>query len=691
MKNKLNLFIYRASQVSYLRVFIKNRAYYIQKSHTQLRYPITSLVFIGFVSIVVGCASFPEVDSTPAKEIKPLTTERHKNINAIKKQIKAGRAEENIKLILGERANYKGTDFEPDLELLLAQEYIKVQRHSDAGLAFLRAARSSEKEETRFKLCQMAAKSFQQEKDWDRYRRGMDFCLTHFELQPNNANQIRSLKIQAMEFSGVNPLEVAKSYVELSAQSQGEAESKNRTKALQLIETMNASDLESLTNDSNFGFLRGHAAYRLGQFYLAQRNNASAKRAFQKVLQFLPETELAETAQKRIDQIDLVNHVNPSTLGVVLPLSGKHASLGQKLLRGLQMGIGLDGEVAGNPIKLAVVDSEGNPDTARKGVEKLVHEDSVIAVVGSLLSKTANAVADQAQVLNVPNLALSQKSGLTSTGDNIFRFGMTSEMQVRYLVKRCMQDLGMRRFAIVYPNDKFGVEYANLFWDEVRARGGEIRAAQTYDADETDFSGLVQRLTGTFFLEDRQEELRWMEKLQKDEKQKVGSHRNHNDEKSLAPVVDFDAVFIADGIKAMGQISAMLAFNGVKGVRIIGPNLWNNESIIKRVANAGNQIIFVDGAPFSGKSTTAQLFIKKYKSYFNENPGTFEVQGYEAGLLLSKALSQAVSSREDFKERLKSLSSVQGLTDMIIKGDDREFIKPLYLYTIEGNQIKVME
>lgn len=660
------------------------------KIETKSEFFAAIVLSIVFATIMLGCSSLPEVDSTPAKEIRPTTPDRQKHINSIKKQVKAGRPDDNIKLLVNERSNYKGTDFEPEVEYMLAQEYTKLQKHSDAGLAYLRAARSSAKEETRFKLCQYAGKSFQQGRDWDRLQKGMDYCLAHFDLQNNNAQQIKAIKLQAMEYSGSSALDIAKSYVELSSTSTGEAESKNRTKALQLIETMNQSQLEDLTNDSDFGFLRGHAAYRLAQIYLSQRNNSAAKRSFQKVIQFLPETDLAELSQKKINQIDLVNQVNSSTIGVVLPLSGKHASLGQKLLKGLQMGLGLDGEVSGSPLKLAIIDSEGNPDMARKGVEKLVREDSVIAVVGSLLSKTANAVADQAQVLNVPNLALSQKSGLTSAGENVFRFGMTSEMQVRYLVKRCMQDLGMRRFAIVYPNDKFGVEYANLFWDEVRARGGEIRGAQTYETDETDFSGLAQRLTGTFFLEDRQEETKWLEK-QKDDRRKSVTLRTRTEDKSVSPVIDFDAVFIADGIKAMGQISAMLAFNGVKGIKIIGPNLWNNDAIIKRVVNAGNQIIFVDAVPFNGKVTSAQNFIKKYKSYFEEAPGAFEVQGFETGLLLNRVLSQGVSTREEFREKLKSVNSVQGLVDPIVKSDEREFTKPLYLYTVEGNQIKLLE
>lgn len=352
------------------------------------------------------------------------------------------------------------------------------------------------------------------------------------------------------------------------------------------------------------------------------------------------------------------------------------------------MGLGLDGEGI-TPIKLAIVDSEGNPDLARRGVDKLVAEDNVVAVTGSLLSKTANAVADQAQVLNVPNLSLSQKPGLTQIGENIFRFGMTSEMQVRFLVKKCMKDLGMKRFAILYPNDKFGIEYANLFWTEVLARGGEIRAAQSYEPEEIDFSAPIQRLVGTFYQEERQEEMRWALKL-RSEKQKGASSRSKSSDDLLTPVTDFDAIFIADGIKALGQISAMLSYNGVRGSKLLGLNLWNNESIIKRVGNSSNQVLFVDSAPLDTASPDVQAFVSRYKNLFNEDPGVFEVQGFETGLLLSKVLSQNVRSRSDFRDSLKTLAPFKGLSGSISLKEGREFSKQLYLYSIDNNQIKIL-
>ena len=221
------------------------------------------------------------------------------------------------------------------------------------------------------------------------------------------------------------------------------------------------------------------------------------------------------------------------------------------------MGVGLFGAAGATPLKLAIIDSEGNPDVARRGVERLVSEDHAIAIIGDLISKTAQAVATKSQELGVPCLTLSQKQGLTEIGDFVFRNNSTPDAQMRSLVDIAMGSLGYKRFAIIYPNEGYGTTYANLFWDHVLLRGGQITAAQTYEPGETDFRDVVQRLAGTYYSEeDRGKELalRLVEwnKLQA-ERAKGGLDENGKKlpppEKTppkdlLPPVADFDAIFI---------------------------------------------------------------------------------------------------------------------------------------------------
>lgn len=479
-------------------------------------------------------------------------------------------------------------------------------------------------------------------------------------------------------------LEYLKVLVNKSVQAPTKAEQDaNRLHAIDIVENkLNEDQLEDVADSSDFGFLRAHAMYRLGELALDRKDTSAAKKYFAAVEDFVPGTDQAIRAQEMIQQLDASKNVHTETVGVVLPLSGRNAPVGQRALRGLEMGLGL--HIPGSGFKLAVMDSEGNPDSARRGVERLVKEDNVIAIVGSLLSKTAPAVAAKSDELGVPTVALSQRSGLTEIGSTVFRNSLTSGMQVRALVRTAMDNLGMKKFAILYPNDAYGVEFANIFWDEVLARGGQITAVQNYSTKETDFRLVVQRLVGTYFGEARQDEfnLRLKELQHSDKKRSV---RQSNLENILPPITDFDAIFIPDSVKAMGQISAMLSYNDVKNVKLMGTNLWNTKDVARRAGNFSNNLLFVDSLTPTAQDKSR--FVAEYKSLYNEDPSLIEVQAYDAGLILRQLIVAGADSREELTQKLSQLSRFPGALGPLSMNAEREIERPVTALTIEKGEV----
>ncbi|KYG68938.1 branched-chain amino acid ABC transporter substrate-binding protein [Bdellovibrio bacteriovorus] len=479
-------------------------------------------------------------------------------------------------------------------------------------------------------------------------------------------------------------LEYLRVLVNKSVQSPTKAEQDaNRLHAIDIVENkLNEDQLEDVADSSDFGFLRAHAMYRLGELALDRKDTSAAKKYFAAVEDFVPGTDQAIRAQEMIQQLDASKNVHTETVGVVLPLSGRNAPVGQRALRGLEMGLGL--HIPGSGFKLAVMDSEGNPDSARRGVERLVKEDNVIAIVGSLLSKTAPAVAAKSDELGVPTVALSQRSGLTEIGPTVFRNSLTSGMQVRALVRTAMDDLGMKKFAVLYPNDAYGVEFANIFWDEVLARGGQITAVQNYSTKETDFRLVIQRLVGTYFGEARQDEfnLRMKELQHSDKKRSV---RQSNLENILPPITDFDAIFIPDSVKAMGQISAMLSYNDVKNVKLMGTNLWNTKDVARRAGNFSNNLLFVDSLTPTAQDKSR--FVAEYKSLYNEDPSLIEVQAYDAGLILRQLIVAGADSREELTQKLSQLSRFPGALGPLSMNAEREIERPVTALTIEKGEV----
>lgn len=480
-----------------------------------------------------------------------------------------------------------------------------------------------------------------------------------------------------------NAMDYLKALVNRSVQAPTKQEQDaNRLHAIDIVENkLNEEQLDEVAKVSDFGYLRAHAMFRLGENELDLKNSSAAVRYFSSVVDFLPGSDLAARSQEIIHQLEASKNVETQTVGAVLPLSGRNAPVGQRALRGLEMGLGL--HLPGSVFKLAVMDSEGNPDSARRGVERLVKEDNVIAIVGSLLSKTAPAVAAKSDELGVPTLALSQKSGLTEIGPTVFRNSLTTGMQVRTLVRTAIEDLGMKKFAMLYPNDPYGVEFANIFWDEVLARGGQITAVQSYSNKETDFRLVVQRLVGTYFGEARQEEYNFrLKEMQQTDKKK--SVRQSNLETVLAPITDFDAIFIPDNVKAMGQIAAMLSYNDVRNVQLLGTNLWNTKDVSRRSGNFSGSLLFVDSmSPVHASSR----FVNEYRSLYNEEPSLIEVQAYDSGLILRQLIASGVSTRERLTQKLTELKRLPGSLGALSMNSEREIERPVAALTVQKGEI----
>jgi len=460
-----------------------------------------------------------------------------------------------------------------------------------------------------------------------------------------------------------------------------------RRLAFEYLETrLDENEIQRVANESNFSFLRVTAKYRYALMMAEQRNYSTAKRYLDEVISEARDTEIGERAQTIAAQIDARQKVDVRTIGVVLPLSGRQAAIGQKALRGIQHGLGLYGK---NPtrFRLAVLDSEGNPDVARRAVERLVIEDNVIAVIGGLLSRTAPAEASKANEYGVPIITMSQKAGITQIGEFVFRNSMTSQMQVERLIDVAMGQLGMSRFAMIFPNDPYGVEFANLFWDEVKARGGKIQGAQTYDPNETDFRGPVQRLTGLFYLDDREDYAvslkRWKEKNPTRSVRQGGP----NPEEILSPIVDFDAIFIPDSARAVGQIAPMLAYHNVSKVRLLGTNIWNNRSLIERGNRFVESAIFVDSFLSNDRAFLNSEFYSSFRQVFGEEPGIFEVQAHDSALLLRQIIGGGETSRLGVAQQLSLVRDFPGALGLLTASSAREIRRPVVSLTVTEGKI----
>lgn len=642
-----------------------------------------------FLAVLVSSCS-----ATVAPKKAPVQAPLHlkDDLNAAKASADAGETGKAVARLQQIAKQYPESDLADDALFMAGQLQFSNQRYPEALASFTAIVngniRSPLEAQANIKVVQILTRLAR----FDEAKEVLNEGHRWEELSSEQRFEYEKLRYEA--FAGLKDYQEALlALVTLAESNPNPAErDKYRSIAYELLESkLSVDDLRVVANDRAYSFLNVPAKYRYALLKAEQREFSNARSLLAEITKEAPGSQYAEKAMVLIEQIDSRHRVDARTIGVVLPLSGKQAAIGYKALRGVQLGLGIYGGNGSN-LRLAVIDSEGNPNTAKRAIERLVTEDNVIGIIGGLLSRTASVEALQAHEFDVPTILLSQKAGLTQTGDSIFRNAVTSQMQVRHLVDVAMGQFGYRNFAVMFPNDAYGVEFSNLFWDEVKARGGQITAAQTYDPKETDFRGHVQRLVGLFYQEDRADEYqRRLRALAEKQVRRSSRQDSQSVEDVLPPIIDFDALFIPDSARAVGQIAPMLAYNNVNNVKLIGTNLWNSPSFVSRGERFVDGALFVDAYLASDPGFQNSEFVSRFKRTFKDEPGLIEIQAYDSALVLRQLLAEGERTRVGLKDRLKELQNFPGAIGSLSVSRNREFLRPLSTLTVRGGRIGSLE
>ena len=453
--------------------------------------------------------------------------------------------------------------------------------------------------------------------------------------------------------------------------------------ALPLIEGLSSSDIQDLKKNDNFEPIQDLLIFKAAKNLVKEKKYKKALDQFKKLsFNTFYKVEMEESVRQYIQALSMRTKVKKNTVGAILPLTGRHKKIGVKCLNGLQMGLGLYDEKPSD-FNLVVLDSQSG--LVKESVKKMILKHQAIGLVGGVLSQVASLLAVSAQNFMIPAIVLSQKSHLTKDKPFIFQNAVSSKHIIKQLVTTLMDHQNHKNFAILYPNDPFGVEYANLFWDYVLSKGGKVTGVQTYKAGETDFNDPIKRLTGTYYFEDRDEEYR--DRLKKWFSKTSPKRNSKQMARLLSPVVDFSVIFIPDSIKSLHHISPYLSFQNIKGVQFAGPSLWNSPRILKQKKELIEGVVFVDSLIVKNPKFQSSRFSKKFQSIFGYPAGLFEFLSYQSALALRQVIDEGKSSREGLKEGLFKLKKLNSPIGAVSLSKDREFIYPISSFMIKKGEI----
>ena len=350
--------------------------------------------------------------------------------------------------------------------------------------------------------------------------------------------------------------------------------------------------------------------------------------------------------------------VAPRSIGVALPLSGRYGTFGEQVRRGMELALEL--RPLNPPLQLDIRDSAGDAGTAARLVSTLARSPQILALAGPLTGSEAAAAAVQAQKERLPLLTLSQRDGLAETGDMVFRNSMTGRLQVQALLRHAMDGQGLRRFAILFPENRSGQEFRDLFTQGVKLRGGAVVASQGYAESETDLRSQIRRLQGL--------------------------EPNAADPGKVK--AKFDALFIPDYADRIGQLVPQLGFYGFEPVQLLGINGWNSPDLVRIGGAAVEGAVFVDGFFRDSPAPAVRSFVERYLQKYGEEPSILAAQGFDiVGMLLTALEAPGVRSREELRQALAGLQNYPGVTGTTSFDSQGDAAKGLFLLQVRDGQI----
>jgi branched-chain amino acid transport system substrate-binding protein len=434
---------------------------------------------------------------------------------------------------------------------------------------------------------------------------------------------------------------------------------------------------------------------------LAHQGDPAAPGALADFLARFPSSPLAERLKAVATSLAAAQTLKPGLVGVLLPKSpAQIAAYGKAALQGLQLALGED------PSSVMIVDSRGDPAGAVAGVKKLAEAGAQV-IIGPILSNEAAAAAAAAQELGIPIITLARTEGLTAMGPYVFRNFLTDSAQAKAIVHYAADVRGEKRFAVLYPEAEYGREMMNLFWDQVDQAGGELRGVESYPLHQTTFKSYAEKLVGRHDLELRGDwftGLRELKEKHLTQLQQKRAMRKLREE--LKPVIDFDAIFIADSALNVSLLAPALAIENVvtngcdksdmrrirettgedhfPTVELLGWTAWYDpdNDLVQRAGHYIECSVFVDGFFAGSARPQTKAFVDLYKKTYGHDPGLMEAEAYDAGRMVEQVLSGKPPSREAFRDAFAALKGFDGATGLTSIGPDREPQKDLFYLTV---------
>ncbi len=438
--------------------------------------------------------------------------------------------------------------------------------------------------------------------------------------------------------------------------------------------------LHHMANSGRTAFPADVSLFVLGQRAWKSGDTVAAARIFEQFAEFFPgHPLLGDIREYRRQGADLLS-LAAVHIGCILPLSGPLKDVGDEVRQGVQLSVDrFNAGFGGQKVQLLVRDSRSDPQNARNQMEALARDPAVIAVVGPVTSRAVVEASAIAESYGLPLITpTATAEWIDQLGEYVFRNAMTSGSQARSIANFALREMNLHSFAVLYPDDHYGTELADIFAEEVSARGGEIFCRISYPRGSADYGEQIRAIIEADLQRDPE---RYAELL--------SNTREHESSRVLKGYYPgFDALYLPGYAEDVGLIAPQLAYYNAYPVQLLGSHQWESVELTRRGEQYVEGGIFTTGFFAESPHTDIAEFVAAYRRLYGESPTLFSAQAYDAVEMLLQVLVRGGRSRSEMQRGLLAMAHFPGVSGLTRMQPTGKMVKELFLIQVEQGFFK---
>jgi branched-chain amino acid transport system substrate-binding protein len=348
----------------------------------------------------------------------------------------------------------------------------------------------------------------------------------------------------------------------------------------------------------------------------------------------------------------------PIRIGVVTPLTGTYAGIGQQVKWGLDLAarqINGGGGIAGRPIELIYEDEEANPAVAVQKAEKLFQVSKVDFLTGTVNSGATLAVgqvAERNSRLIATTVSFADSITADKCSPNVFRVNARAGMQSAALADWMAATKPNANVFYLGPDYEMGRSTVAAFKSAAEAKGAKSVGEVFAPLDNKDYSPFFGQI------------------------------------RSARPAVVYTSVAGNDTVRLFTQLAEFGLNRSVQVVGASGTVTSQNMPAIGKAADG-----FVTGVGYATGIDTPEnkKFVADFQAANNAAPDLYGADSYGVLFFYKAAVEKAKSTDTDkVREAMRGLqwNTPQGLKTM--RAGDHQAVQEMYAMRVNNGKFEIV-